>query len=79
MRNCINLRPKVHIYALDEVAVFFLATRLCRAAYCSITLQSIYSETFPFFYIVGYLKKLLIRLFAIAWHRGYAYALGDIR
>ena len=24
-------------------------------------------------------KNLLIRLFTVAWHRGYAYALGDIR
>ena len=32
-----------------------------------------------FSHIVGWLKNLLIRLFTIAWHRGYAYALGDIR
>ena len=28
MGNWINIRPKVHIYALDEGAVFFVPTRL---------------------------------------------------
>ena len=59
----------MHIYTSDEVAIFyFLATRLCRAASGSFALQSIDSETLSFFHIVGWLKNLQIRLFAMAWH-----------
>ena len=40
--------------------------QICRAVSGSFALQSIDSETFSFFHIVGWLKNLLIRLFAVA-------------
>ncbi len=50
--------------------------QICRAVSGSFALQSIDSETFSFFHIVGWLKNLLIRLFAVALHW---VTLGDIR
>ena len=38
MGNWINIRPKVHIYALDEGAVFFVPIRLFVEAFCLIAL-----------------------------------------
>ena len=40
--------------------------QICRAVSGSFALQSIDSETFSFFHIVGWLKNLLIRLFTVA-------------
>ena len=42
--------------------------QICRAVSGSFALQSIDSETFSFFHIVGWLKNLQIRLFTVAWH-----------
>ena len=50
--------------------------QICRAVSGSFALQSIDSETFSFFHIVGWLKNLLIRLFTVALHW---VTLGDIR
>ena len=55
---------------------FFPDHQICRAVSGSFALQSIDSETFSFFHIVGSLKKLQIRVFAIALHW---VTLGDIR
>ena len=50
--------------------------QICRAVSGSFALQSIDSETFSFFHIVGSLKNLLIHLFTVALHW---VTLGDIR
>ena len=42
--------------------------QIYRAVSGSFALQSIDSETFSFFHIVGWLKNLLIRLFTVALH-----------
>ena len=50
--------------------------QICLAVSGSFALQSIDSETFSFFHIVGWFKNLLIRLFTVALHW---VTLGDIR
>ena len=59
MGNCINIRSNAYIYASDKEAEFILWPLEKRRA--------------SFFHIVGWLKNLQIRHFAIAWHRGNAY------
>ena len=50
--------------------------QICRAVSGSFALQSIDSETFSFFHIVGWFKNFQIRLFAASRIR---LPLGDIR